>query len=280
MKKVLIVDDSPFSRSILTDVLEENGFEVVGEVESPSELIRTYTETDPDFVTMDIAMPEKDGFECTEMIMNHDPNAKVIMVSSMKDESVIKDAKAVKAVGFVQKPVDAEELLETIQFVFGKEEIFKELQKHYVNGFTEALENGIVKMTKTTTDIQEVDFRTQSKGVSIVCGIIGKYSGRMILDMDYETAENLSIKLYKKDVKDKVMQIVAEFSNVVCGNACSILNKKNKTFALRVAPPTIFHGEKLNISTPLIQSKTIQAQTEFGEIVLNVGFTRGDEEWT
>lgn len=279
MKKVLIVDDSSFSRSILSDILSENGFEVVGEVDSPEDLIDTYVKLKPDIVTMDIAMPQKDGFECTEMIMRQDPNAKVIMVSSMKDDEVVKQAKRIKVAGFVQKPVDAEELVQAIQLILSREEIYTELDRIYLECFSEALENCIVKMSKTSADIVDAIFQNESRGISVISAIIGKHSGRMILDMDSKTAESLARLLYKREIDSQILQIVAEFANVVCGNAISILNRKNKNFGLRVAPPTIFYGENLSISTPEIVSKTVIAEMSFGKITLNVGFTRGDEEW-
>ena len=66
--KVLIVDDSPFQIALLTDVLTESGFEVVGEAKSLKEVIDAVTRVRPDLVTMDMTLPGTDGFECTRAI--------------------------------------------------------------------------------------------------------------------------------------------------------------------------------------------------------------------
>ena len=99
--KVMLVDDSTFSRTILAGTLEEVGCEIVGEADSIESLIRTYQECRPDLVIMDIAMPGADGFECTKALRLHDPAAKVIMCSSMKDEE--SEAEANTVVRVMQK---------------------------------------------------------------------------------------------------------------------------------------------------------------------------------
>ena len=76
--KIMIVDDSPFSRTILADELVESGYEVVGEADSIDNLIEVYQESKPDIVTMDIAMPLADGFECSRKLLSHDPDAKIL----------------------------------------------------------------------------------------------------------------------------------------------------------------------------------------------------------
>jgi DNA-binding NarL/FixJ family response regulator len=102
--KVMLVDDSPFSRTILAATLEEMNCQIVGEADSLETLIQTYQECRPDIVMMDIAMPGADGFECTKALRLHDPAAKVIMCSSMKDEESEAEAKRVGAAGYIQKP--------------------------------------------------------------------------------------------------------------------------------------------------------------------------------
>ena len=69
----MVVDDSPFSRTLLADSLQQEGCEVVGEADSIEGLIETYRQCEPDIVTMDIAMPGADGFECSRALLAHDP---------------------------------------------------------------------------------------------------------------------------------------------------------------------------------------------------------------
>ncbi|MEO2683278.1 response regulator, partial [Clostridium butyricum] len=61
--RILIVDDSPFQIALLSDVLEEQGFEVVGQAMSLEEVKSEVKRTKPDLVTMDLTIPGTDGFE-------------------------------------------------------------------------------------------------------------------------------------------------------------------------------------------------------------------------
>ena len=88
--KILIVDDSPFQIALLRDILTENGFDVVGEAQSLEEVISEVNRVKPDLVTMDMTIPGTDGFECTREIHKIDSNIKVIIVSSMMDDELIK----------------------------------------------------------------------------------------------------------------------------------------------------------------------------------------------
>nr|WP_273701713.1 chemotaxis protein CheX [Tepidanaerobacter acetatoxydans] len=121
----------------------------------------------------------------------------------------------------------------------------------------------------------------QSKGIAVVIGIIGKYSGRMILDMSIETATDLSNKMLKRECKqaNEIIATIGEFANIISGNACSMLNRENKVFGLRVSPPSVFYGKSLNISSANFKTSSIIIDTEFGEMLLNIGFSRGDSEW-
>ncbi len=282
--KVAIVDDSPFSISILRDILTEQGYDVVGEAGSLQEVVNVVKEKNPDLVTMDMTIPGTDGLECTRAVHEIDPNIKVVVVSSMMDEEIIKKAKENKVSGYVQKPVDADELITVIQRITANEELFYELEEIYFKVFKEAFSDNINRLTKTIpSHVDEIKTNENqiSRGISAVVGIIGKYSGTMIIDLSHETAEEITKAVLKREVKgmEEVLALVGEFSNIVSGNACSLLNRKNKIYGFRVAPPTIFHGESLTISKTISNSVSAIIKTVFGEIYLNIGFKRGETGW-
>jgi len=283
--KVLIVDDSPFQIALLTDVLTESGFNVVGEATSLEEVIEEVNRVRPDLVTMDMTLPGTDGFECTRAIHKIDKDIKVIIVSAMMDDELIKKAKKTHVSGYIQKPVDSEELSLLINRVMADEELYLELENLYSDVIKEALLNIFNKLTKTIpeiTDESNDNLAIHSEGISIIMGITGKYSGRLILDMSSVTANNLATVLLKRDPNntEELLNIMSEVSNMVGGNACSMINKKNKLFGLRVAPPTIFHGESINISKAELQD-TFSAivKSQFGNLTINIGFNRGEGEW-
>ncbi len=282
--KIVIVDDSPFSISILTEILTEKGFEVIGNASSLQETIEVIEDKRPDLVTMDMTMPGTDGLECTRAIHKIDPNIKVIIVSSMMDDEIVREARETGVAGYIQKPVQPDEIATAIQRAMADETLFDDLEEIYFNVFKEVFSDNMNRIMKTAPSFEKevIANGTQlSRGVSIVVGIIGKYCGSMILDVSYETAEAMTKHSLKREIKntEESLAMLGEFANIISGNACSLLNRNNKVFGFRVAPPTIFHGNSLKVSRTLVNAKSITAQTIFGEMYLNVGFNRRANEW-
>ena len=119
-KKFLIVDDSAFMRKMLKDILTEKGYEITGEAESSEEAVVQYKKLKPDLVTMDMIMPGKNGIEAVKEIIKIDKDAKILMVSAMGQEALVKEAIETGAKNFIIKPFQAELVLKTITEVLGE----------------------------------------------------------------------------------------------------------------------------------------------------------------
>jgi DNA-binding NarL/FixJ family response regulator len=279
----MIVDDSPFSRTILADALQDAGYEVVGEADSLETLMDTYFSCKPDIVTMDIAMPGADGFECSKALLLRDPAAKIILASSMKDEETEAEARRIGVVGYVQKPIDGEVLKKVIDNVISPDALYGTLKKSGIDVFKEALAQSVTRMTKTTTTfVDETSTATHtSQGITVVIGIIGRYSGSMIMDLSESAAEKMAEVLLRRPAKnrDEVLALGAEFANIVAGVASSMLNKIDKAFGLRVSPPNVFYGATTEIVSPNVQVQSVYADTDFGRIYLSIGFKKGPVLW-
>ena len=115
----LLVDDASFMRMMIKDILQKNGFEVVGEAANGIEAVNLYKKEKPDVVTMDITMPDMDGIEAVKEIKNFDPSAKIIMCSAMGQQSMVMDAIKSGAKDFIVKPFQADRVLEAIRKVVG-----------------------------------------------------------------------------------------------------------------------------------------------------------------
>ncbi|SET41386.1 two-component system, chemotaxis family, response regulator CheY [Salinibacillus kushneri] len=112
--KVLIVDDAAFMRMMIKDILEKNNFEVVGEAQDGNEAVEKYQELQPDLVTLDITMPEKDGITALKEIKENDPNAKIIMCSAMGQQAMVIEAIQTGAKDFIVKPFQGDRVIEAI----------------------------------------------------------------------------------------------------------------------------------------------------------------------
>ncbi|MBL4938018.1 response regulator [Clostridium sp. YIM B02515] len=119
MSKVLIVDDAAFMRMMIKDILEKNGFEVVGEANNGIKAVEIYKKEKPDVVTMDITMPDMDGIEAVKEIRSFDPGAKIIMCSAMGQQTMVMDAIRAGARDFIVKPFQPDRVLEAIRKVIG-----------------------------------------------------------------------------------------------------------------------------------------------------------------
>jgi two-component system chemotaxis response regulator CheY len=119
MARALIVDDAAFMRMMLKDILIKNGIDVVGEAVNGIDALEKYKELQPDVVTMDITMPEKDGITAVKEIRALFPQAKIIMCSAMGQQPMVLEAIQAGAKDFVVKPFQAERIMESIKKVLG-----------------------------------------------------------------------------------------------------------------------------------------------------------------
>ncbi len=120
--RYLIVDDSVFARKNLARMVETFGGQVAGEAGDGLNAITEYDRLTPDIVLMDITMPQMEGIEAAEKIVQQHPDARIVMVSSVGYQENIVAALQRGARHFVQKPVKAEVLYEVVKYVLGDEE--------------------------------------------------------------------------------------------------------------------------------------------------------------
>jgi two-component system chemotaxis response regulator CheY len=110
MAKVLIVDDAEFLRVRVSKMLTTNGHEVL-EAENGLKAVETYKSLKPDVVLMDVTMPEMDGLAALKEIRMGDPNARVVMLTALGQESVVLEAIKSGAKDFVVKPFEPARVL-------------------------------------------------------------------------------------------------------------------------------------------------------------------------
>ena len=120
--KILVVDDSIFVTKQLNQILTSEGYEVVATALDGLEAIEKYQELCPnlDLVTMDITMPKMDGLTALGKIVEFDKNAKVVMISALGKEELVKKALLLGAKNYIVKPLDRKKVLERISTVVTK----------------------------------------------------------------------------------------------------------------------------------------------------------------
>lgn len=115
--RILITDDSSFMRTMLKNILDNAGHDVVGEASNGKDALEKYKELRPDLVMMDITMPEVNGIEGVKLIKQFDSGAKIIMCSAMGQKLMVIDAISAGALDFIVKPFTRDNVLASISKV-------------------------------------------------------------------------------------------------------------------------------------------------------------------
>jgi two-component system, chemotaxis family, chemotaxis protein CheY len=117
--RVLMIDDSVFVIKQLTQILQSEKFHIVGTALDGDEGVELFKKhyKEIDLVTLDITMPKMDGLTTLEKIMEFDKTAKVIMISALGKEDLVKKALMTGAKNFVIKPLDRDKVLKRIDSV-------------------------------------------------------------------------------------------------------------------------------------------------------------------
>lgn len=118
--KIIIVDDSDFSRSVINKMLSEEGFQIIGEASSAEAALPMIKEKKPDIVIVDIVMPNVSGLELTEKLNQSAPNVSVIMVSSLSQEHIVLDAISAGASDFIAKPIQKQQLVDSVEKIMAE----------------------------------------------------------------------------------------------------------------------------------------------------------------
>ena len=113
--KLLVCDDSILARKSMTGMLNSFGYENVTEVSNGEDAVNKYKEEKPDIVFLDIVMPVKDGITATKEIIEFDPDAKIIVISSVGTQTHLREVIKAGAKDFIQKPVDQDLLKKIIE---------------------------------------------------------------------------------------------------------------------------------------------------------------------
>lgn len=117
--RVLLVDDASFMRMMLKNILVGSGYEVVGEAENGAKAIEQFKALKPDLVMMDIIMPEMGGIDAVRELVKINPSAKILMCSSMGQQSLVVEAIQAGAKDFIVKPFQPSNVIEAVKKALG-----------------------------------------------------------------------------------------------------------------------------------------------------------------
>lgn len=282
--KVMLVDDSRISCSVLTEILSKTNFRVAATAGNAKEAIEKYREYQPDVVTMDMNLPDADGIECSRRIREIDPKARIVMISAMRDAALMLKGREAGISSFLQKPVAPNELLDALTFLCqDRLGHIGELKELYVKSFAKVLEKGLfslVGVTSTVTvEVAEGNY-LDVNGIAVIIGLTGAPMGRAIVYMDRATMCRFAAAILGKDSEDELAEeeasdAVEEAANIIIGRAASTINDM-KEREMRISPPGTICGSSIRIANFKMMSFQVTAQTRLGDIYMNIGFAEGE----
>jgi DNA-binding NarL/FixJ family response regulator len=281
----MIVDDSKVSRAMLEGNLSRTNFEVCAQAKNAAEAVALYEQFKPAVVTMDMNLPDADGLECTRRIRAVDPEAKIVMISAMKDASLVAKGREVGISAFLQKPVGINELIDTLMILCqskaGKVAVLRE---SYAKPFVKALQQGIFSMTGVHSEVElEEEERSflEVSGIAVIVGLTGMPNGRAIVYMDSNTMKDFATVMLDADESDEITEdeaseSVEEAVNIIVGRGVSNINDVFKDKEMRITPPGTICGMDIRIASPKLTTFRVVAKTRIGDIKMNIGFAEGD----
>ena len=284
--RIMIVDDSRVSCAMLTDILNKTNFIVCGTARNAAEAVERYQELKPAAVTMDMNLPDADGVECSRRIREIDQDAKIVMISAMKDASLVAKGRDAGISAFLQKPISTNDLIDTLMILcqnkVGKIAVLRE---SYAKPFVRALQQGIFSLVGVHSEVElsldERHFLDMSGGVAVIIGLTGYPNGRAIVSMDSATMHKFSMIMLDKEspaavTEEEGSDSVEEAANIIVGRGVSNINDVFKDKEMRITPPGTIVGSNIRIASPKLTTFRIVAKTRIGEIEMNVGFAEGE----
>jgi two-component system, chemotaxis family, chemotaxis protein CheY len=114
MKKVLVVDDSLYMRTLIKDALQAAGYEVIGMAANGESAIDMAMELQPDIITLDNILPDMLGIDILKVFNEEELKTKVVMISAVGQQSVVDEGMKLGALDYIVKPFTTDQLVEVM----------------------------------------------------------------------------------------------------------------------------------------------------------------------
>lgn len=138
--RVVIADDEPITRMDIKEILEEKGYEVIGEAADGFDAVELCKTKKPELVLMDIKMPLLDGLSAARIMMEEDVDAAIVLLTAYSEREFIDSAKDLGVSGYLVKPIDEKSLIPSIELAVARNQEMRKLRRDIAK-VSERLEN-------------------------------------------------------------------------------------------------------------------------------------------
>lgn len=167
---VVVAEDESVNRMDLVAMLEDNGYDVVGQAANGEEAIALTRELKPDVVCMDVKMPHMDGITAAGVICDENL-APVVMLTAFSQADLVKQAIGAGAMAYVTKPYEESKLLPALAVAMGRFAEINDLLDSVERGeqalaeTQEQLKDAEAKLKKTQDTLEERKLVDRAKGL-------------------------------------------------------------------------------------------------------------------
>lgn len=127
--RVVIADDEPITRMDLKEMLEEKGYQVVGEAADGFDAVEVCKAVSPDLILMDIKMPLLDGLSAARIVFNERLVDTVIILTAYSEREFVDNAKDLGVGAYLVKPVDEKSLIPNIELAVARSREMRKLHR-------------------------------------------------------------------------------------------------------------------------------------------------------
>ena len=145
---IVIADDEPITRMDIGEILNEAGYNVVGEASDGFDAVELCRKFKPELVLMDIKMPHLDGLKATKLIIDEKLADAVVLLTAYSGSEFIEEAKAAGVTGYIVKPIEERNLLPEIEIAISKGQELKRIKEDMISLKEEMQKKKIVDKAK------------------------------------------------------------------------------------------------------------------------------------
>jgi len=143
LRNIVIVDDEPITRMDVLEILEEAGYNVVGQAIDGFDAVELCRKYKPDLVIMDVKMPLLDGIQASKVINEENLAGGVLLLTAYSDKSFINQATNVGVLGYLVKPIVEKSLIPAVEVALSRADEFLKI-KTEAKKITERYESRII----------------------------------------------------------------------------------------------------------------------------------------
>src|SRR3990172_4862001 len=166
-EKILVVDDEPGMRSLLSKVLMKGGY-FVNAFEAGEEALQTLSEEEYDLAILDIEMPGMNGIELLKRIKQKDPSLSVVMITAYGSLQSAVEAMRQGAYDYLSKPFEMEEIKLVVEKALERERLIKENRELHRELEEQYRFTGIIGRSPKMEEVYELVSRVAGTNASVL----------------------------------------------------------------------------------------------------------------